>query len=371
MRKFFAVLFSILSVFTSLSIAPVFAKTQVDVYHAEVAIDHQANPVKGDKRSERIAARDDSKQQGLEQVLIKASGNRNIADNDTIQKALTKSQSYVETVKAGTLHGKRSLDMSFNPEQVNTLLANAGSAIWPAERENILVWIVEDDSMARQIGWDQSGLDSVAALRDFAEQAGLPLTFPIGDIDDITKISPIDLWNDSSEAVQEASNRYSTDAVLIIKIEQDDEDVDLNWQLFDTPPADLLTTQTKPQSGKESDELATSMQNLVDDLTSYYFEKNKQTQAAVQTSQVMVNFTGIKSSKTFVELREMLNNLPMVDSAKVSTMQSDAVTFTVKLKGTKADLVKELAKDKTLIQLNAPMGLTEEQIAGGVWFGVK
>lgn len=63
--------------------------------------------------------------QGLEQVLIKASGDVNITNNPVIQKAARDGSDYLAKFTYGKLDGQQSLDMQYNPKQIHALLQQA------------------------------------------------------------------------------------------------------------------------------------------------------------------------------------------------------------------------------------------------------
>ncbi|MGF1755538.1 DUF2066 domain-containing protein, partial [Vibrio makurazakiensis] len=69
---------------------PSYALTQVDIYSSEVVINDE------DKTPEATA-----RKQGMEQVLIRATGNTQVMENETVQKALGKSSQYLSQLSYG------------------------------------------------------------------------------------------------------------------------------------------------------------------------------------------------------------------------------------------------------------------------------
>ncbi|WP_086982646.1 DUF2066 domain-containing protein [Vibrio aphrogenes] len=322
----------------------VFAKTKVDIYHAEV-------PLTQEKNSRSIAW-----SQGLEQVLIKASGDVNITNNPVIQKAARDGSDYLAKFTYGKLDGQQSLDMQYNPKQIHALLQQAKVSFWPAERENLLVWLVQDDNVNREIGWEQSGLDSVHDLQVSAQQAGLPITLPLGDMDDLTKISATDLWGSFAEPLQQASVRYPVDAVLVLKLTQNGDASEVNWQLYDGVPQQIEQNPQPTLNGTESASSELALSQAIQKVSAYYANKNKpDTQSKTVDDDLLANFSGIKSASAFFDLERRLNSLDSVATVQVRSIQADSVTFEVQLLTTEEAFKQQVTQQKGISSVAAPI----------------
>lgn len=319
------------------------AKTTVDVYHAEVALTNQKH------------ARSIAWGQGLEQVLVKASGDAYIGNNEVIKKALRDGSNYLAKFKYGTLNGEKSLDMQYNPKQISSLLSQANASVWPKERENVLVWLVQDDDVERQIGWEQSGLDSVTALQASAEQSGLPITLPLGDMDDLTQISAPDLWGSFPEPLEAASSRYPVDSVLVLKVARNAEGSEVNWQLYDVAPDHITASSKPPLTGVESGDIAQAVDQAIERVSAYYAKKNKPSSNQVADDAIWANFSGIHSAKSFFTLEKALMALDSVATAQVHSYQGDSVTFQVQLLSNKADFEKQVSAMNGVEKTQAPV----------------
>ena len=95
---------------------PVYALTQVDIYRAEVAIDGEQ------KDGEELA-----RQQGMQDVIVRATGSQSSLSNPVIKKAVGSSSRYISQLGYGQMDGQSSLKMLFNSGQ-DPLTTNASSA---------------------------------------------------------------------------------------------------------------------------------------------------------------------------------------------------------------------------------------------------
>lgn len=163
---------------------PLKAATVTDLYNAQVVL--PSNDQQADTQA---------RQQGLEQVLIKVSGQRDIAKNSYIKKAMAKPDSYISQYGYAQQQGQRVLNLTFSQSDIQKLLSSARAPIWN-QRPNVLVWMVDDAHQDCQIVWDQSSNVALTDMRQMAKERGLPLTLPIGDFDDVTAISASNLGVD-------------------------------------------------------------------------------------------------------------------------------------------------------------------------------
>ena len=319
------------------------AKTTVDVYHAEVVLSNEKN------------ARSIAWGEGLEQVLIKASGNANIADNEVVKKAMRDGSDYLAKFKYGTLNGEKSLDMQYSPKQVSALLSQANASVWPKDRENVLVWLVQDDNVERQVGWEQSGLDSVSALQTAAQQSGLPITLPVGDMDDLTKISAPDLWGGFPDPLAAASVRYPADSVLVLKVADNGQASEVNWQLYDMTPDRITSSPQSAVTGVESGDVAQAIDKAIDRVSAYYAKKNQPTGKQVADDALWAHFSGIQSAQSFFNLERSLLNLESVATVQVHSIQGANVTFNIQLLSNKAEFEKQVMGLKGIEKTQAPV----------------
>ncbi len=162
---------------------PVYALTQVDIYRAEVAIDGEQ------KDGEELA-----RQQGMQDVIVRATGSQSSLSNPVIKKAVGSSSRYISQLGYGQLDGQSSLKMLFNSGQIRSLLTQAQLPLWSPNRANILVWMVEEQGYDRTITWEHSDSTSAAALRAAAESRVPTSHYACGDFDDVTGVNVSDLW---------------------------------------------------------------------------------------------------------------------------------------------------------------------------------
>ena len=179
-------------------------------------------PVKTQSAEERKAAA----KQGLAVVLVKISGDSSLKSRAGSLNANT-AWSYVQSFQYDALLDddlqgqgfQRNLQLSFDPSVIRKLLSDMNANFWPTSRPKILVWLVEDTANSRRlINKDDSAGALYKGLRHTAMSRGLPLSYPLLDLEDQNKVSADEVWALNEAAIQDASARYSADVIFVGRV---------------------------------------------------------------------------------------------------------------------------------------------------------
>ncbi|OCH20552.1 DUF2066 domain-containing protein [Aliivibrio logei] len=313
---------------------PVWAQQQADIYHTEVQLTASDN-------AESVA-----KTEGLVNVLIKVSGQRDIANNGVIKKALTQSDRYVTQMSfVDHKDAPRGMKLGYNPKMVTHLLTQSEQSIWEAPRKPVLVWIVNEYNYQRSIIWEQSDSNLITRIKQAAYDRGLPVLFPVGDFDDVTSIEIPDLWGSFKKPIADASERYNPQAILVVKIRGNS----LSWDLFDTTPQYLVKTSKKAIEGTASG--AVQLSDMINDVSDYFADTYSKKLGTTVSQSEMISIAGIHSTEGFFTLEKQLKQLNSVASVQVDSIQGDKVIYTLNLLGDWAQFNAELLSRNTRISV--------------------
>ncbi|MDO6708462.1 DUF2066 domain-containing protein [Photobacterium sp. 1_MG-2023] len=314
---------------------PLQAATVNTLYQAEVLLPDT------DTQTERAA-----RATALQQVLIKVSGQSDIAGNEVIQKALDNNSAYVSQLGQSTVNGQPALAVSFDRGKVRDLLTQANATFWSEQRPTILVWLVEDQGRDRNIVWDQSGNQLQSNLNQFAAMRGLPVLLPIGDFEDVTAISVPDLWGGFAQPVAQASARYQPEAILIARVSGRGAKSQVNWQLFPNTPAEMLEGNAAPIEGRSQgqDAIQGMMNTLADELAARY---------AVQLGGATeggfaIEVANVRHVEDFFQLEKLLQAMSSVADVDATHLQGDRVRFAIKLLSNEQAFARELEMEPRL-----------------------
>ncbi|OOF35109.1 DUF2066 domain-containing protein [Salinivibrio costicola] len=299
------------------------------LYHASIPLDN------GAQTSQQAA-----KKQALIAVLTKVSGQREVSDNPAVEQAQQDVDGFISQLGYGESKdqsdgaAQRTLEVGFDSQKIRAVLRQAGLPLWGSPRPAVLVWLVDDRDGDRQIIWEQSGRPVIDQLRDAAAIRGLPVLIPVGDFDDLMAISSSDLWGGFIDPVEQASQRYQPDGIVIGKLTEQG----IRWQFFpDT--SDMQSDQTRGQ--------ANNAQAMIDTIADYYAEQtgvvldNDDERASLQ-----IAIAGMDNGDDYVDLERTLAGLNALQQVHLAELNDDTLIFDVRLAASQQALINELTANR-------------------------
>ena len=156
--------------------------------------------------------------EALSEVLVKLSGSSEVLRNPVIIGELGRARSYVQQysyTRDEDAKGDLAAKFEFDNSVVTRLLTESGAPLWTANRPPVLVWLVARDATGTQIvNWDVSP-DAMTSIQTAFSRRGVPLRFPLFDIEDAAALSVEDAWRLQAPPILAASQRYGVENVLV------------------------------------------------------------------------------------------------------------------------------------------------------------
>jgi len=144
--------------------------------------------------------------------------------------------------------------VEFYSTQIERALESLGKPVWGQERPLTLLWIaidagggervlLSDAGIGADTIADPAGLVGVSAetvelaqavrseIEAVAEERGLPIRFPLLDLEDLMSVTSADIWVPFVEQVEAASARYGADSILIGRISTNPFGDSVRWTL--------------------------------------------------------------------------------------------------------------------------------------------
>ena len=181
-------------------------------------------PVASQDPGERAAAMG----RALQTLVVRLTGDRRAAQDSRLQPLLADPQQLVQqyVYDAGS---PVVLDVTFDPVQSQRALQDAGLKLWGASRPAVLAWWLSDQDGGSSLAVDGQG--SSALLHAAAQNRGLPLSLPMGDLDEQLLANANTLRGADLQALQDASARYAADALLAVVTKDSGAGWQADWQL--------------------------------------------------------------------------------------------------------------------------------------------
>lgn len=310
-----------------------------DLYRVSIAVDDQS-----------VESREAGIQLAFQQLLIKVSGYQKVLANEALVGASKDAQRLMQgySYQADDVDGQVYLEVWFSKALVLPLMRRAKAPIWGENRPLITTWLAVEQEQQRELVSEQSPEWQARFSRYFSER-GLPVVWPINDLEDQTTLPIEQLWWLFPEAIQGASERYQGDTVLAGRLSALPDGS--SWQyeglLFEgDAPIELLFNAETPEAALN---LATEK---VAQLLADQFAIKPGTVESREGLQIVVS--KVDSFARYAALLAYLERLPGVRGVEVAQIDKDRVELFLQLGG-------DWAKVQRNIQLGHRLNMLQEK----------
>ncbi|WOT03724.1 DUF2066 domain-containing protein [Shewanella youngdeokensis] len=298
--------------------------------------------------SRAIQLRDQAIKKGLEDVILKNSGTQRALSHPDVVKQLANAKGIMTQYGYQELDGELLLQVSFDHQRVISLLRQAGLPVWGAQRPLTLVWLVEDGATERQILADESQSPTREAFNTQADNRGVPLLFPLMDLDDAMQVGVNDIRGQFTDTVANASSRYQSNYFIVATVATVDIGFEYQMSLYPVERAKGSSQHTAITN--RSGRVATIEEAVIaiTTATSEYYVGQYAIADSGEKLTTKIAFTDITQMKQIVEIEQYLNQLSAVKSVSIAQVKGQDVEFNVALFGDEDDLHRLIKLDSRI-----------------------
>lgn len=283
--------------------------------HAEEQFYSVSMPVSD--RTERSRTRAIS--EGLAIVLQRVTGNPRLPDLPVVNEALASAEQYALRFGYQSLdEGGSVLKVQFDPRGVRKVIEDAGLTAWSLERPRVMAWVLAEDANGEFILDSASKHEISDAMRRSATEFGVPLVFPLMDIDERLEVQPMLLRGLFFDVLRRASQRYNTQYILVGRVgSEGGEDWAGTWTL--AQPG--LPISERGFDG-EAREVARAAMGFVLEELSRRFALNVN-----QETQVRISVEGVYGLSDYADVLGYLRELDGVERVQLRELTHDLLTL--------------------------------------------
>lgn len=167
------------------------------------------------------ADREQAIKQALYAVLNRILVSEDITKLPIVQQVLSNAQHYVKQFQYSLIGADyadsdaRLIRVEFDEDQILALMRNSQVGIWSEIRPETLLWLVVDEEGQRQFYNPDSMPDIENALTLASKIKGVPLIFPMLDLEEQQRISVSEVLGANSKNLLNVSSRYEVPAVMV------------------------------------------------------------------------------------------------------------------------------------------------------------
>ena len=300
-------------------------------------------------------ARNRALRAGLEKVLVKLTGDSDIADRAAVASWLDNAPDYalefgyVELEKSASGQG---LTASYTRGAIDDFLRRQQLPIWPRERQPVLVWLmVERVDGERSFASPELDAGLYGLLDDAFGDRAMPVRYPVYDLEDQMGLPVAEAWEFNGEVIAEASGRYGAGHWLAVRCyETSAGQWRLAWSLGSGEQSRLFSLQ--------ADTLDSGL-SVVVDRTVDRIASDSAYIAAGSERAVSLSVAGVRSYAGYSDLSRLLAGLSMVQSRVLKTASADRLAFELQVEGDWQVLVDTLARSGKLEVVSDNPGAAE------------
>lgn len=277
--------------------------------------------------------------QGLLQVLVRLSGDSTIGERPEVQALLPKAAQYTVSYSYRATPESdvpQALQVTYANNEIDRFLRVNQLPVWPARRPNLLLWLVAETPEAGKhfltVEEEPELFDGLGKL--FSDR-GLPVRYPLLDLEDQLSLSAEDAWTLNPEAIASASQRYQVPAWLVVRAYQTSG---LDWQLawvlfndqhltFDDTLGENLMDALQPIGNRAVDIIAGTYSYI----------------PSLAEGQIAVNVSGVGSFSDYSDLMGLFDGLSMIRDVSLQHIRGDQVSMILRLEGDEKPLLESLA----------------------------
>ena len=300
---------------------------------------------------------------GLLDVLVRVSGRVDIVEHPLVTAALRTPENYYtefsyQTIESGGSDAELSaptpqkMQIRFEPSLISDLLRLAGLPVWGSNRPSVLFWVARGSGAERAVLGEGSSGVFAQSVRERAESRGVPVYFPVWDLEDSSRVTVSEIWGRFLDRIEAASERYSPDKLLVVRVEKRYAGQwHVDWSYGDQGEWRVGTLLKASET-----EAAVA---LVDEITALLSAQYAGTSAR---SALRLNVEGISGVAALAEVESYLKRLSSVLDVRLRRVKGDLLTFDVRSEGDLEQLIDLIALDRDLTLLSSDVG------ASTVWY---
>ena len=282
-------------------------------------------------------AQKNSYRTALIEALIRSTGSSATANAEELEVLFSNPIRYVLQQQVGS---NNTLIVTLDGPAIERTLRDSGVPIWGSDRPLTIIWLAIDWGLgdreiisAADSSYSFSSdrfIDRNHLLRErvhvVAARYGVPIIFPLLDIEDLERIDFIDIWGGFDGPLLDASSRYQASSVLVGRIRTDD----------------LASPRWTWHMGEQRIDWVGQPEQAIEQLAEALVLSDV-AQGQHGNESLELNISGIQSIHDYGQVQRYIENIRGVESLMVEMVVSNRITYLVKLQGRSNQLKNTLA----------------------------
>lgn len=260
--------------------------------------------------------RQDALSEGLEQMLVRLSGQRDVLDKSLASEAAAQLDRWVTRYDYSTLEGGSVLQVRYDVNGLMAFMADQGASVWGMPRPRVLLWLVDQGASRGEMV--VQGHPLYAQLIAEAQRRGLTLVIPEWDNQDQEHLNVADIRGRFDQQLRDASSRYSHELIVAAVLYQG-EPTRVSWRVL----KDESTLEEGREKTANSEEAVTALiGNVTDQLAERYAVKGE-----MKDLRTLLVVDEVDQLQDWFALQQFLEGLSGMRRASLVQVSATTLTF--------------------------------------------
>lgn len=280
-------------------------------------------------------------QGALREVVVRVSGQQDVLGTEPVQALFGNPEQLVQQYRYFTEPQRDppllKLWVRFDGDAIREAVQQQGLAYWGGERPDTLVWLAVEDRGRRYVVSADDVSDVHRAVEAAARERGVPLLFPLMDLEDQTQVHFSVIWGGYFDKVLTASTRYNPQSVLIGRLNRSPSGGWASrWE---------LNVAGKPASWSDSHQQldALSRQGIADVADRLATQLSVAMPGGGFAGGTTIQVQGVETLAAYARITAYLKTLTSVRDVQVSEVTPTAVRYSLQLGGSEESLRRTIA----------------------------
>ena len=284
-------------------------------------------------------------------ILIKATGDSFVGRRPEVIKAKYDAHKLINSFRYNGPYenGEKSswqLVLNFDPKAINSFLQENKIPFWSSDRPEVIAWIAVEKGNDRKVISSDNKSEIKRTFDDAAFRRGIPLIFPMMDVDDLRKISISDIWAGFDDELKKASARYSVNHIFSARIyRQNNGKWIAKWH---------LRGLSIDSNWSDNNSNFSSLINAGIDTAADIMSKKYALSSEIDNSnRIKIAITGIDSMRKYISIQKYLGKMISVKSLFITYADNNTMVFSIDVDGDSELFFGSVNSGDVLIQTEA------------------
>ncbi len=275
---------------------------------------------------------------GFKEVLVRKSGSKGILESEEVHLAFKKVTSYLQRFEyaSQTVINSEypySVSLYFEPRLIDDIISEAQMPLWGSNRPLTILWLAVEDNFERHvIKENDSEEDFTTLIHENSVRRGVPTITPLMDLEDELLVSVSDIWGRFPSTINQASERYSSDSIIIGRI----NNVGQMWHGKFT----YLNQNTEFAFEVTSEEAARLVADMMDRLADLLCNKYCVVEESGSKNEILMSVSEVNNFNEFKAAENYIESLSSIEKTEIVNIVQRSVVFKLTLRGQIESLIE-------------------------------